>query len=42
MVKRKIWPSFKRIIELFNQKFVTKLYKIRVWDLESEIRNNLK
>jgi hypothetical protein len=25
MMKKKIWPSFQRIIELFTQKFVTKL-----------------
>jgi hypothetical protein len=25
MLKKKIWPNFKRIIELFNQKIVSKL-----------------
>jgi hypothetical protein len=32
MLKKKIWPSFQRIIELFTKKFVTKLLKIWVWD----------
>ncbi len=32
MLKKKIWASFQRIIELFIQKFVTKLLKIWVWD----------
>jgi hypothetical protein len=32
LLNKKIWPSFQRIIELFNQKFVTKLKKIYVWD----------
>jgi hypothetical protein len=32
MLKRKVSASFQRIIELFTQKFVTKLYKISVWD----------
>ncbi len=27
MLKKKIWPSFQRLIELFTQKFVTKLKK---------------
>jgi len=27
MLKKKIWPNFQRIIELFNQKVVTKLSK---------------
>jgi hypothetical protein len=36
MLKKKIWASFQRIIELFTQKFVTKLSKIWVWDLGSE------
>jgi hypothetical protein len=30
--KKKIWPNFQRIIELFTQKIVTKLSKIWVWD----------
>jgi hypothetical protein len=37
MLKKKIWPSFQRIIELFTQKFVTKLSKIWVWDPGSGI-----
>jgi hypothetical protein len=39
MLKKKIWASFQRIIELFTQKFVPKLSKIWIWDPESEIRN---
>jgi hypothetical protein len=39
MLKKKIWDSFQRIIELFIQKFVTKLSKIWVWDPGSEIRD---
>ncbi len=35
----KIWAAFQRIIELFTQKFVTKLLKIWVWDPGS--RKNL-
>jgi hypothetical protein len=27
MLKKKIWASFQRIIELFTQKFVSKLHK---------------
>ncbi len=38
MLKKKIWANFQRIIELFTQKIVTKLSKIWVWDLGSEIR----
>jgi hypothetical protein len=38
MLKKKIWASFQRLIELFTQKFVTKLYKIWGWDPGSEIR----
>ncbi len=30
--KKKIWANFQRIIELFNQKIVSKLTKIWVWD----------
>jgi hypothetical protein len=37
VLKRKIWVNFQRIIELFTQKFVTKLSKVWVWDLGSEI-----
>jgi hypothetical protein len=32
MLKKKIWASFQRIVELFTQKFVTKLYKIWGWN----------
>jgi hypothetical protein len=32
MLKKKIWACFQRIIELFTQKFVTKLKKIWGWD----------
>jgi hypothetical protein len=32
MLKKKIWPNFPRIIEVFTQKIVTKLSKIWVWD----------
>jgi hypothetical protein len=35
MLKKKIWASFQRIIELFTQKFVTKLSKIWVWNPRS-------
>jgi hypothetical protein len=31
-MKKKIWASFQRIIEIFTQKFATKLSKIWVWD----------
>jgi hypothetical protein len=37
MLKKKIWPIFQRIIELFTQKFVSKLLKIWVWDPGSRI-----
>ncbi len=37
--EEKIWPNFQRIIELFTQKIVTKLSKIWVWDLGSEIQD---
>jgi hypothetical protein len=39
MLKKKIWANFQRIIELFIQKIVTKLSKIWVWDLGSEIQD---
>jgi hypothetical protein len=39
MLKKKIWPNFPRIIEVFTQKIVTKPSKIRVWDPGSEIRD---
>ncbi len=32
VLKKKIWANFKRIVELFTQKIVTKLLKIWVWD----------
>jgi hypothetical protein len=32
MLKKRIWASFQRIIELYTQKFVTKFSKIWVWD----------
>jgi hypothetical protein len=35
---RKKWANFHRIIEVFTPKIVTKLSKIRVWDLRSGIR----
>ena len=38
VLKKKIWASFKKIIELFTQKFVTILSKIWVWDPRSGIR----
>ncbi len=39
MLKKKIWPSFQRIVELFTPKFVTKLQKIWVWNPGSDIRD---
>ncbi len=39
MLRKKIWASFQRIIELFTQKFHYKLSKIWVWDPGSEIRD---
>ncbi len=39
MLKKKIWANFKKIIELFTQKIVTKLSKVWVWDPGSEIRD---
>ncbi len=32
VLKKKIWASFQRIIELFTQKIVNKLSKIWIWD----------
>jgi hypothetical protein len=32
MLKKKIWANFQRIIEVFTQKFFTKLSKIWIWD----------
>jgi hypothetical protein len=37
MLKKKIWPNFQRIVELFTKKIVTKLSKIWVWDPRSGI-----
>jgi hypothetical protein len=37
MLKKKTWPNFQRIIELFTQKIATKLSKICVWDPEKTI-----
>jgi hypothetical protein len=38
MLMKKIWPVFTELcIELFNQKFVTELSKIWVWDPRSGI-----
>jgi hypothetical protein len=39
VLKKKIWADFQRIIELFTQKIVNKLSKIRVWDMGSGIRD---
>jgi hypothetical protein len=39
MLKKKIWPNFPRIVEVFTHKIVTKPSKIWVWDLGSEIRD---
>jgi hypothetical protein len=39
MLKKKIWPNFSRIIEVFTQKIVTKPLKIWVWDQGSEIQD---
>jgi hypothetical protein len=39
MLKKKIWPNFPTIIEVFTQKIVTKTSKIWVWDPGSEIRD---
>jgi hypothetical protein len=38
VLKKKIWPNFQRLIELFTQKSVTKLSKVWVGDPGSEIR----
>jgi hypothetical protein len=38
MLKKKIWASFQRIIELVTKKLVTRLSKIWIWDPGSEIR----
>jgi hypothetical protein len=31
MLKKKIWANYQRIIELFNQKIVTKLSNTGIW-----------
>ena len=36
--EKNCWAGFQRIIELFTQKFVTKLKKIWGWDQRSGIR----
>jgi hypothetical protein len=38
MLKKKSWANFQRIIELFTQKFDSKLSKIWVWDRGSGIQ----
>jgi hypothetical protein len=40
MLKKKIWPNFPRIIEVFTQKIVTKPSKIWVWDPGSGIQES--
>jgi hypothetical protein len=37
MLKKKLWASFQKIIELFTQKVITKLSKIWVWDPEKNL-----
>ncbi len=39
LLKKKIWATFQRIIELFTKKIVKKLFKIWSWDPGSEIRD---
>jgi hypothetical protein len=39
MLKKKIWANFQRTKELFTQKIVTMLSKIRLWNPGSEIRD---
>ncbi len=39
VLNKKIWANFQRIIELFTQKIVKKLFKIWSWDPGSEIRD---
>jgi hypothetical protein len=38
VLKKKIWASIQRIVELFTQKIVPKFSKIWVWDLRSGIQ----
>ncbi len=40
MLKKKMWANVKIIIELFNQKIVTKISKIRGWDPGSATLDN--
>jgi hypothetical protein len=40
VLKKKIWANFQRIIELFTEKIVKKLFKIWSWDPGSGIRKN--
>ncbi len=37
-LKKKIWPNFQRITDLFTQEIVSKFSKIWAWDPGSEIR----
>jgi hypothetical protein len=39
MLKKKIWPNFPKIIEVFTQKIVTKIYGFGIRDPGSEIRD---
>jgi hypothetical protein len=39
VLKKKIWPNFQRIIELFTKKIVKKLFTIWSWDPGSGIRD---
>jgi hypothetical protein len=39
-MKKKLWASLQRILELFTQQNVIKLSKIWVWDPRSGIRKN--
>jgi hypothetical protein len=39
MLKKKIWPNFQRIVEVFTQKIFNMLSNIWVWDPGSEIRD---
>jgi hypothetical protein len=38
MLKKKIWPNFQRIVEVFTQKIFNMLSNIWVWDPRSGIR----
>jgi hypothetical protein len=39
VLKKKSWANIQRIVELFTQKIVKKLFKIWSWDPGSEIRD---